>query len=76
MPRLGHTMPSVGEVRVAAVQQESVLCRVFNPQGQMVKQDFISRSGRYALNLSELHSGCYWLHVHTDAGTALLKVIR
>jgi hypothetical protein len=42
----------------------------------MVKQDFISRSGRYALNLSELHSGCYWLHVHTDAGTALLKVNR
>jgi chitinase len=65
-----------GVVYVRGLQQESVLCRVFNPQGQMVKQDFMSRSGQYAFNLSELKRGCYWMQFHTDAGTVLLKLIR
>jgi chitinase len=65
-----------GVVYFRGLQQEQVVCAVYNVRGALVKQAELHRSRGYELNLSDFASGFYLVQLKNDTREIMLKVLR
>jgi hypothetical protein len=69
--------PTTGDVTIEfrSIATGNIVVQVFNPQGQLLRNQTFNASNRLELNLNDLSSGVYFLAIRTSNAMAVKRVV-